>query len=50
MADERRPTFPGYEPDKLLAQRSLADARLANQHDQGAVSADGRLEGCLELP
>ena len=44
MADERPPTARGDMAGKSFAEGRLPDARLADQHDQSAVTGFGGLE------
>jgi hypothetical protein len=49
MADEREPARRGHEPAELVAQRGLADARLADDQDQRAITFCRRSERRLQL-
>jgi hypothetical protein len=50
MPDEWHSARGSYEPAKLVANRCLADAGLADQHDHCAATSRGSLESCLQLP
>src|SRR5262249_47308087 len=50
MADECESAPRADEARQLVAHGSLADARLADEHNQPAVAADRGLERALEVP
>jgi hypothetical protein len=49
VADEWHPTVFVDETDELIAQRGLADAGLADQHDQVALPTGRFFESCFQL-
>jgi len=50
MPEQCEPIASAREACELLAQRGLANARLARKHDQGTVTSGSGLEGCLQVP
>src|SRR5215471_7851701 len=49
MAKERPAAGCGYEPSELVGECGLANARLADEHDQRAVTLCRRFEHRLQL-